>query len=188
MYQEEEYAYGILPNSYFKDKIDSLIPGKILLAGEGEGRNAVYAASKGWEVYCFDISSYGKTKVLKLAQQTGVKLNYELKNMKELTYELASFDVVALIYTPLEHSELVKYLKPGGRLIFEGFSKKQTKYNQENPFAGGSREASELYNYDQMKETFKDLSMRESYETQVILEEGIYHQGVSYILRYYGIK
>ncbi len=188
MYQAEEYAYGIIPNSYFKDKIDSLIPGKILLAAEGEGRNAVYAASKGWEVYCFDISAYGKTKALKLAAQTGVKLNYELTEMENLTYALASFDVVALIYTPLLHSKLIKYLKPGGRLIFEGFSKEQTVINQKDPFAGGPREASQLFNYAQMKEAFQDLTARESYETQVFLDEGIYHQGLSSLLRFYGTK
>lgn len=188
MYQEEDYAYGIIPNSYFKDKIDSLVPGKILLAGEGEGRNAVYAASKGWDVYCFDISTYGKAKALKLAEQTGVQLNYELKDSNDLTYELSSFDVLALIYTPLEHSDLIKYLKPGGQLIFEGFSKKQVELNQEDPFRGGPREASQLYNYAQMKEAFKALAVRESYETQVILNEGIYHQGLSALVRFYGSR
>ena len=39
-------------------------PGRILLAGEGEGRNAVYAASLGWEVYAFDFSMVAKKKAL----------------------------------------------------------------------------------------------------------------------------
>ena len=38
-YNAESYAYGKNPNQYFKDQIDLLPPGKILLAAEGEGRN-----------------------------------------------------------------------------------------------------------------------------------------------------
>ena len=44
-YGEKSYAYGTQPNTYFKRFIDSQEPGKVLLPGEGEGRNAVYAAS-----------------------------------------------------------------------------------------------------------------------------------------------
>ena len=55
-YREKEYAYGIEPNEFFKEFIDNNNPGKILLPGEGEGRNAVYSASKGWQVDAFDYS------------------------------------------------------------------------------------------------------------------------------------
>lgn len=44
-YAQETYVYGKEPNNYFKRTLNSLKPGKILLAAEGEGRNAVYAAS-----------------------------------------------------------------------------------------------------------------------------------------------
>jgi Tellurite resistance protein TehB len=67
-YKEESYAYGIEPNAFFKENIDKLVPGKILLPAEGEGRNAVYAARKGWEVTAFDFSDEAKIKTLKLAQ------------------------------------------------------------------------------------------------------------------------
>ncbi len=50
-YSDSEYAYGTEPNVYFKSFIDTHSSGKILLPGEGEGRNAVYAAVKGWEVF-----------------------------------------------------------------------------------------------------------------------------------------
>ena len=55
-YNTESYAYGKNPNQYFKDQIGLLPPGKILLAAEGEGRNAVYAASLGWDVFAYDFS------------------------------------------------------------------------------------------------------------------------------------
>ena len=44
-------------------------PGKILFVCEGEGRNAVYAAQKNWDVTAFDLSEEGKNKALNLAQK-----------------------------------------------------------------------------------------------------------------------
>ena len=55
-YAEPEFAYGVLPNDFFKNQLDKLKPGSILLVCEGEGRNAVYAAKNGWKVEAFDSS------------------------------------------------------------------------------------------------------------------------------------
>lgn len=46
-YSANETVYGDKPNKFFKQFIDTHKPGKILLPAEGEGRNALYAASKG---------------------------------------------------------------------------------------------------------------------------------------------
>lgn len=43
-YSSEEYIYGTEPNEFFRQQIDLMDTGKLLLPGEG--RNAVYAASK----------------------------------------------------------------------------------------------------------------------------------------------
>ena len=65
-YSSKEYVYGVEPNQFFKQVLDKIpIPGKLLLPGEGEGRNAVYAAKMGWHVDAFDQSSEGKLKALK---------------------------------------------------------------------------------------------------------------------------
>ena len=48
-YGEEGFAYGKEPNEYIRAKLPLLTPGKILFPGEGEGRNAVYAAQLGWK-------------------------------------------------------------------------------------------------------------------------------------------
>jgi hypothetical protein len=72
-YGADEYVYGKEPNGFLKEFIDNHPPGKILLPAEGEGRNAVYAASKGWEVTAFDFSEEGKKKALKLALKKPIK-------------------------------------------------------------------------------------------------------------------
>ncbi|HRG90952.1 MAG TPA: hypothetical protein PLW44_18145, partial [Chitinophagales bacterium] len=48
-YSNNEFAYGTQPNNYLKEQLQKLNPASILFAAEGEGRNAVYAATLGWQ-------------------------------------------------------------------------------------------------------------------------------------------
>ena len=65
-YGTEDYAYGKEANAFFSTQLDGTGPGLMLLPGEGEGRNAVYASRKGWVVDAFDQSSVGQAKALAL--------------------------------------------------------------------------------------------------------------------------
>jgi hypothetical protein len=44
-YRDEAFAYGEEPNSYLKEQLVKLPIGTILFPAEGEGRNAVFAAT-----------------------------------------------------------------------------------------------------------------------------------------------
>ena len=70
-YANEEFIYGTEPNDFFKQQLDKLQPGKLLLPAEGEGRNAVYAASKGWDVKAFDMSDKRQGKSLEIGKNEG---------------------------------------------------------------------------------------------------------------------
>lgn len=61
-YKSPTYAYGTKPNEFFKESIDKLNPGRVLLPAEGEGRNAVYAAQRGWSAEAFDFSEAARPK------------------------------------------------------------------------------------------------------------------------------
>jgi hypothetical protein len=52
-----------------KGILKNMPAGRILFPAEDEGRNAVYAASLGWEVHAFDISERAKDKAEKLATE-----------------------------------------------------------------------------------------------------------------------
>lgn len=55
-YNTDQFIYGTTPNGFLKSELDKLKAGKLLLPGEGEGRNAIYAASRGWSVEAFHTS------------------------------------------------------------------------------------------------------------------------------------
>ena len=124
----DEFLYGEDPNPLFKEFIDVNKRGKILLPGEGEGRNAVYAAMRGWDVYAIDQSEEGKRKAELLAEKNKITINYDIGDILKYPYEPESFDVIAMVFLHLPseqrisiHQHLTTLLKKGGRLFVIGF-------------------------------------------------------------------
>lgn len=186
----KEYVYGIEPNNFLKNQLKNIIPGKILFPAEGEGRNAVYAATTGWQVSAFDPSIEGKRKAELLALKNGVKIDYKIDNYEFVEYPAESFDCIALVFAHINqvkreeyHKKLISFLKPGGMLILEGFSKKQI-----NNVSGGPRDIGMLFSGREMETDFGALSELTITEAEVFLNEGAFHQGLAYVIRVTGIK
>jgi len=194
-YKQEKYAYGKVPNSFFREKLSKLQPGNILLPSEGEGRNAVYAATLNWDVSAFDISEEGKNKAEKLAKENFVSIKYLIGNFPNLNYQNEQFDVIALIFAHYpthikkEYFPLFdKKLKSGGLIIFEGFSKNNLKYKKDNPNIGGPKNINALYTTDELKSFFNNYDIIELEEKEIELQEGLYHNGRGSVVRFVGKK
>ena len=194
-YSGSEYVYGKLPNVYLKEQLEKLPVGNILFVGEGEGRNAVYAAKLGWKVSAFDLSSQGKRKAQLLALKNNVNFNYDVGNLHELNYEKEQFDVIALIFTHFSpekrtsiYKALSQHLRPGGTIIMEAFSKDQIRYQAKNPNAGGPKDINVLYTVEDVKHDFEGFEIIELIETETYLSEGAYHDGLSSVTRFTGKK
>lgn len=189
-YSQTEYIYGEMPNVFFAKELDSLSPGTIILPCEGEGRNAVYAASKRWKVIAFDSSVAGKIKALQLAHKNEVHIDYAIDDADTVTYPENAADVVAFIYAHFPpstrksiHQKAITWLKPGGKIIIEAFNPNQLQNN-----SGGPRELSLLYTEEMIKEDFEILKIETLQTTQTILNEGKYHEGKADIIRFTGQK
>ena len=192
---KDEFAYGTEPNDFLKTQIALLQPGKILFAAEGEGRNAVFAAKNGWEVYAFDISQEGKKKALHLALENHVTLDYQIGQLAELDFTPNQMDAIALIYAhfPAEiksnyHQQLDKLLKPGGTIIFEAFSKKHLEYVTSNPNVGGPKDLAMLFSIEEIQHDFPNYEWIYLKEEIIDLHEGIYHNGTGSVIRFVGRK
>jgi len=194
-YTEKTYAYGEAPNEYLKAQLDILKVGKILLGAEGEGRNAVYAAKLGWEVFAFDISEEGKKKALQLAEKNKVNLSYQVGQLPDLDFQAEQFDVIALIYAhfPPEiksqyHQLLNNYLKKGGIVIVEAFGKNHLTYREENPKVGGPNHLDFLFSTQELQNDFANYEIIELEEKVIELQEGLYHNGKGSVVRFVGRK
>lgn len=194
-YQQEEYVYGTTANVFFKEQLASLSAGSILLPAEGEGRNAVHAAMKGWAVTAFDLSETAKDKANDLAKQQGVSIAYQVGSLEELNFEEHSFDAIGLVYAHFVankreeyYQQLSRYLKPGGTLIFEGFAKSNLPLTKENPRIGGPREIELLFSVEEIKAAFATFNIELLEEVQVELNEGLLHCGTGSVIRFVGKK
>lgn len=188
-YQEEEYTYGTRPNEYFKEKLRDLNQGSLLLPAEGQGRNAVYAALQNWEVTAFDYSEVGKKKALEWAKKNGVEFNYQVCDALDFESETL-FDVIGFSFTHFPVSiqkqvfqNLLKFLKPGGHVIFEGFSKEQLNFS-----SGGPKDKDMLFSRDEVKDYFDGLEFLELRKDFIVLDEGEYHQGEASVIRFFAKK
>lgn len=188
-YTEENYAYGRLPNQFFKEELDKLPVGSLLLPAEGEGRNAVYAAKKGWEVTAFDFSHSAKVKAEGLAKDQDAAISFYVTDVMEFSSEI-KFDTIALSYAhfPVSirmqaHKHLMQFLKPQGHIIFEAFSKEQL-----GKPSGGPKDIEMLFSTAEIEKEFPTLEFITLKEDLIELNEGEYHSGPASVVRFVGIS
>ena len=184
-YSEPGFAYGMEPNAFFVEVLDSLAPGRLLLPGEGEGRNAIYAAGNGWKVSAFDQSIVARIKALEWATSMDLQIDYRLASLEEFYCPDPIFDLIAIIYIHMlpdirlqVHSQLSACLKPGGKIILECFHKNQLSYG-----TGGPPIEELLYHEDDIQSDFSDLDIDLCEEQVLDIYEGKYHSGKSSVVR-----
>ena len=184
-YSKEEFVYGITPNKFYAEEIEKLTPGKILFLGEGEGRNSVYAAEKGWSVDAYDYSSVAREKALRLAHTRGVEINYIVEDLDILSLTERIYDAAVLIFLHLPeelrlktHQNVIKSLKPGGKVIIEAFEKEQIKNN-----SGGPRDLELLYSMEDLFSDFQNFDLLKLEKVNSLLDEGNLHKGSATTVR-----
>lgn len=194
-YSNDEFAYGTQPNNYLKEQLQKLKTGSILFPAEGEGRNAVFAAQLGWNVSAFDISPEGKNKALQLAETNHVEIDYQVGELQTLNYKKEQFEAIALIYAhfPAEikssiHKMLDTYLRKGGFIIFEAFSKKHLDFVLKNEKVGGPKDIESLFSIEEIKSDFPEYDIIGLEEKEIELQEGIFHNGTGSVIRFLGKK
>ena len=195
-YSEMEYAYGIHPNKFFASCLNEYpLSGSLLLPAEGEGRNAVFAAKKGLDVTAFDISTEGKKKALKLAENEDVEINYEVGNLFDLNLLNEKFDVAALIFAHFPppilskyHKKIADLINEGGTILLEGFSKNNLTIRHKNQEVGGPTNIDMLFSTQSIKDDFPNFEIIKLEEEEVHLSEGNFHNGKAKVIRFIGRK
>lgn len=189
-YQQDNYQYGINPNDFMAEQIRQMPAGRILFPGAGEGRDAIFAAKLGWEVHAFDLSEQGQAKALKLASQEKTRIHFKVTDASLVKFPIASFEVIALTYfhLPMEirlpfYANCVSWLKPGGKILIEGFSKKQLGLN-----SGGPKNIDWLFSAKELENEFPRLKIILNEEKQRILDEGPLHQGLAEVVQFIAQK
>lgn len=189
-YSVKNYIFGTEPNQFLKEELEKIKPGKILFLAEGEGRNAVYAATHDWQVDAIDFSSVAKVKALELAAAQDVSINYEIHDLAVYQPQKNTYDVAGIFYlhipTELRESVLKKAIDAlalNGKLIIEVFEKEQV-----NKKTFGPSDPEVLYSLEDIATFCIDLEFEKFVKETIYLDEGDGHKGEGIVIRFVGIK
>ena len=126
-YAGAELVWTAEPNRFVVAELQDLPPGRVLDLGAGEGRNAVWLASRGWQVTAVDFSAVGLDKGRRLAEASSVSVDWVRADLRDYQPEPNSFQLVLVAYLQLRAAELdgvlrraVTALAPGGVLLVVG--------------------------------------------------------------------
>lgn len=179
----DDYLFGKEPAQALLKLEKYLVPkGETLVIADGEGRNSVYLASKGFKVTASDYSKVASRKARALADKKNVEVNYRVEDFFDIIWSEKQYDNVVGIcfqFVPQEKiNEVMLGLKAatkkGGTLLVHGYTPKQINFG-----TGGPKDVSLMYT----KETFtglfneNDITLIEEY--QASLSEGVGHNGQS---------
>ena len=189
-YSAPGFAYGTAPNDFLVSVADRIPQGKILSLAEGEGRNAVYLASLGYQVTGVDASEVGLGKARQLATERGVTIATLQADLSTFEIEPQHWDGIlacfchlpSAIRAPL-HQAAVRGLKPGGVFVLEAFSKEQLSYG-----TGGPPSLDMLMSLDELKLELAGLDLVHAVRVERAVHEGSGHTGLASVVQILGVK
>ena len=139
-YQADDYVYGTAANDYLQTHVDQLPMGRILCLAEGEGRNAVFLAERGFDVTAVDQSSVGLAKAHKLATERGVNITTIVTDLADFHIEPQAWDGIVSIFAHIPaqarrhiHRDVVGGLRSGGVFLLEAYRPEQLQYGTGGP-------------------------------------------------------
>jgi SAM-dependent methyltransferase len=113
--------YNPAPSKFLVEMVQGRKPGLALDVGMGQGRNALYLASKGWRVTGIDISDEGIRQAREAADDRKVSIEAVRADANTWDYGVEKWDLVVLTYSSGNQAAIRRALKPGGLVVGEWF-------------------------------------------------------------------
>ena len=125
---EQHYSAAAIwsgnPNGALVAEVTGLTPGRAVDVGCGEGADAVWLATQGWQVTAFDVSDTALDRGRASAEALGVSVHWQRAGLLSSELPPEAFELVtacypALLRTPerLAEQALLDLVAPGGRLL-----------------------------------------------------------------------
>lgn len=185
-YSGDELAYGKAPNHFLSTMADQFPSfGRALDIGAGEGRNALFLASRGLDVLAIDQSAVGMQKAQRLAQERGLTLSSQAVDLQDFDADHDSFDVVSSIFVHLPatlraavHQRVSAWLKPGGLFLLEAYAPDQIERG-----TGGPKDPSLLASLDVILGELHGLEIEHQATLVRNVSEGRFHTGEASVVQ-----
>ena len=182
----EDYLFGADPAQALVKLEHYLIPqGDTLVIADGEGRNSVYLASRGFRVTASDSSTVANVKAKALAASQNVEVNYQVEDFFDIDWSAKQYDNIVGIFfqfiPPYKIKQVLRALrtaiKKGGTLLIHGYTPQQIELA-----TGGPKDVSLMYNKELFEDVFESVEILVNKEYQIKLSEGSGHKGQSALI------
>jgi hypothetical protein len=189
-YSQHEFVYGPEPNVFFREQLELLEPSTLLLPGEGDGRNAAFACSTGWQVTAYDWSQTARDKTVSYLNQRRFSINYQVADILTLDSFGKQYSAAASIFFHIPSADRTAFFQklssailPGGTFIFLAYSKEQLGKK-----SGGPQDIDLLYSLDEIVESFIDYDFSVLSLETINHTEGNFHRGEASVIKFVGHK
>ena len=182
----EDYLFGAEPAQALVNLEHYLIPqGDTLVIADGEGRNSVYLASKGFKVTATDASTVANIKAKALAASQNVEVNYQVEDFFDIDWSAKQYDNIVGIFFQFIPPDKIKQvltalptaIKKGGTLLIHGYTPQQIELA-----TGGPKDVSLMYTKELFEDMFENVEILVNNEYQMQLTEGSGHNGPSALI------
>ncbi|MDI9917873.1 class I SAM-dependent methyltransferase [Rhodococcus sp. IEGM 1379] len=158
-YEQTELVWGVPPNELLVEYATALPHGQALDLACGEGRNALWLATRGWEVTGIDFSPVAIEKARAIATRSPrsvvERLDYRCGDVRTVEYG-SGYDLALVLYLHLTAPELISVvnrainsLKPDGILMILGHDRSNVDYG-----VGGPEDPEILYTPEDLMKKF----------------------------------
>lgn len=190
-YATAGYIFGEEPNLFLAEQAHRIpAGGAVLSLAEGEGRNGVFLAERGYAVTGVDASAVGLEKARALARKRNVPLSTVVADLADYAIAPDSWDAVIWIFlhVPPELrrrllARVIAGLRPGGVLIFEAYSPEQLKHG-----TGGPKDLERLVRLEELRAELVGLRLVIAQQIERDVSEGAAHSGRASVVEVAAIK
>jgi SAM-dependent methyltransferase len=126
-YAGVENLWAVRPNRFLVAEAENLAPGRALDLACGEGQNAIWLTTLGWDVTGVDYSEVAIRKAKARAERDGVGVRFVCADLVDYKPEQRAYDLVILLYLHIPagerrgvHARAAAALAPGGTFLLLG--------------------------------------------------------------------
>jgi trans-aconitate methyltransferase len=155
-------VWSIEPNAWIEQVTGTLPPGTAIDLAAGEGRNALWLASRGWSVTAVDFSAAGLTIGRQRASAAALDLDWVTADATSWVSPTA-VDLVVIAYLQLPAPDLTRAianailsLVAGGTLALIGHDSENLEHG-----VGGPKDAAMLYDLETVRSAAAGLDIAE---------------------------
>jgi len=125
--ESDDLIWAEAPNRFVESECAGVTPGRALDLACGEGRNAVWLATMGWEVTAVDWSDAAVEKGRALATRRGARVDWAIADLLDYQPTDADYDLVLLSYLQIPPNDraiiwrrAAAAVAPGGTFLLVG--------------------------------------------------------------------